>query len=120
MELQNANNLIWKTIPGYENYAISNTGLVKNIKFRKMKKLIEIPMKHFIKKRVTVYNNGKRKFYYINKLLKELFTLEELNVAKKLDYPTNVTNTLSINEEELNNLLDKHRLETQNSGIEVS
>jgi hypothetical protein len=42
-----------------------------------MKKLIEIPMKHFIKKRVTVYKNGKRKFYYINKLLKELFTPEE-------------------------------------------
>jgi hypothetical protein len=37
-------------------------------------------MKHFIKKRVTVYKNGKRKFYYINKLLKELFTQEELNV----------------------------------------
>jgi hypothetical protein len=30
MELQN--NLIWKTIPGYENYEISNTGLVKNSK----------------------------------------------------------------------------------------
>jgi hypothetical protein len=54
MELQKENNLIWKTIPRYENYQISNTGVVKNIKFGKMKKLIEIPMKHFIKKRVTV------------------------------------------------------------------
>jgi hypothetical protein len=56
------------------NYEISNTGLVKNIKFGKMKNLIEIPMKHFINKRVRVYKNGKRKFYYIHKLLKELFT----------------------------------------------
>jgi hypothetical protein len=50
-------------------------------------------MKHFIKKRVTVYINGKRKFYYINKLLKELFTPEELNVyevpSMKLEYPKN-------------------------------
>jgi DNA-binding transcriptional regulator LsrR (DeoR family) len=78
------NNLIWKTIPGYENYEISNTGLGKNIKFGKMKKLIEIPMKHFITNRVNVYKNGKRKFYYINKLLKEQFTQEELKVV-----PTN-------------------------------
>jgi hypothetical protein len=60
-----------------------------------MKKLIEIPMKHFIKKRVTVYINGKRKFYYINKLLKELFILEELYleelnvVPPKIKSPTN-------------------------------
>jgi hypothetical protein len=54
---------------------------VKNVKFGKRKKLIEIPMKHFIKKRVTVYKKGKRKFYYINKLLKELFTPKELYVA---------------------------------------
>jgi hypothetical protein len=46
-----------------------------------MKKLIEIPMKYFIKKRVTIFKNGKRKFYYINKLVKELFTQEELNVT---------------------------------------
>jgi hypothetical protein len=43
-------DLIWKTFPGYENYEISNTGLVKNVKFGKMKKLIEIPMKYFIKR----------------------------------------------------------------------
>jgi hypothetical protein len=55
---------------------------VKNVKFVKMKKLIEIPMKHFIKKRVTVYKNGKRRFYYINKLLKELFIQEELKSNK--------------------------------------
>jgi hypothetical protein len=42
------NNLIWKIIPDYENYEISNAGLLKNIKFGKMKKLIEIPMKPFI------------------------------------------------------------------------
>jgi hypothetical protein len=35
MEPQNLNNLIWKIIIGYENYEISNTGLVKNIKFEK-------------------------------------------------------------------------------------
>jgi hypothetical protein len=46
-----------------------------------MKKLIEMPMKHFIKKRVLLYKNGKRKFNYINKLLKELFTPEELNIS---------------------------------------
>jgi hypothetical protein len=67
-------------------------------------------MKHLIKKRVIVYKNGKRKFYYIYKLLKELFTPEELNV----------TNTLTINEQEKNALLDKHRLEIQNSRIELS
>jgi hypothetical protein len=67
MELQKENNLIWKRIPIYEKYEISNSGLVKNLKFGKMKKLIEIPMKHFIKKRVTVYKNEKRKLYYINK-----------------------------------------------------
>jgi hypothetical protein len=110
MEPQNVNDLIWKTIPDYENYEISNTALVKNIKFSKMKKLIEISMKHFIKKRVTVYKNGKRKLYYINKLLTEFFTPEELNV----------TNTLTTNEEEKNALLDKCRLEIQNSRIEVS
>jgi hypothetical protein len=82
------NNLIWKTIPGYENYEISNTGLVKNIKFGKMKKLIEIPMKHFIKKRVTGYKNGKKKFYYINKLVKELFTQAELNTFPSSTVPT--------------------------------
>jgi hypothetical protein len=90
METQNVNNLIWKTIPGYENYEISNTGLVKNIKFGKMKKLIEIPMKSFIKKRVTVYKNGKRKFYYISKLLIELFTPEELNI--KVNENETITN----------------------------
>jgi hypothetical protein len=44
------NVLFWKSILNYENYEISNTGLVKNIKFGKMKNLIEIPMKHFIKR----------------------------------------------------------------------
>jgi hypothetical protein len=86
------NNLIWKTILGYENYEISNIGFVKNVKIGKMKKLIEIPMKRFIKKRVTVYKNRKRKFYYINKLLKELFTPEELNVSS----PANTLTTSTI------------------------
>jgi hypothetical protein len=52
--MESQNNLIWKTIPNDKNYEISNTGLVKNVKFGKMKKLIEIPMKHFIKKRITI------------------------------------------------------------------
>jgi hypothetical protein len=73
---------------------------VKNIKFDKMKKLIEIPMKHLIKKRVTIYKNGKMKFYYINKLLKDLFTSEEL---KTLPFSTKTTNE-----------------ETQNLRIEIS
>jgi hypothetical protein len=31
IKMEPQNNLIWKTIPGYENYEISNTGLVENI-----------------------------------------------------------------------------------------
>jgi hypothetical protein len=95
MEPQIANDLIWKTIPGYENYEISNTGFVKNIKFGKMKKLNEIIMKYFINKRITIFKNGKRKVYYINKLLKELFTQEELNILP--------SSTKTTNEEELKN-----------------
>jgi hypothetical protein len=59
-----------------------------------MKKLIEISMKHFISKRITVYKNGKMKFYYINKLLKELFTPEQL------DYPTNANEVPTKNSEQ--------------------
>jgi hypothetical protein len=66
-----------------------------------MNKLIEIPMKHIIKKRVTVYKNGKRKFYYINKLLIELFTPEELNI--KVNGNGTVTN------EELQTYYNKYR-----------
>jgi hypothetical protein len=29
------NNLIWKAIPGYENYEISNAGLVKMLSLEK-------------------------------------------------------------------------------------
>jgi hypothetical protein len=58
-----------------------------------MKKLIEIPMKHFIKKRVTVFKNGKTKFYYINKLLKELFTPEELHSEELNVVPTKSSST---------------------------
>jgi hypothetical protein len=99
------NSLIWKTIPGYENYEISHSSIVKNVKFCSMKTSIEIPMKHFINKRVTVYKNEKRKFYYINKLLKEVFTPDELSLKETNDY-SDETN--------------EFKIKLQNSRIEVS
>jgi hypothetical protein len=53
------------------------------VKFGKMKKLIEIPMKKSIKKRVTLYKDGKRKDFYMTKLLVELFTPDELREIPK-------------------------------------
>jgi hypothetical protein len=44
------NNLIWKKIPDYENFEISNIDVIKTGNFCKITKLIEIPMKNSIKK----------------------------------------------------------------------
>jgi hypothetical protein len=41
--------LVWNNIPDVENYRISNTSLIKNVKIGKMKKLIENPNKNPLK-----------------------------------------------------------------------
>lgn len=62
----------WKAIAGYEGYAVSNLGRVKSLKYDKEK--ILKPYKHrdgylF----VYLYRNGKRKMFYVHRLVASAF-----------------------------------------------
>lgn len=64
-------NEIWKDIKNYEgHYQISSIGRVRNIISGKLKTLF----KHICGyEKVTLYNNGKGKKYYIHRLVAEAF-----------------------------------------------
>ena len=74
---------IWKDIPNYEGYQVSNLGRVKSLKrFRKGKNGSLVPVKEKILKpqmpnsgyyRVTLCEQSTIKFYYVHRLVYEAF-----------------------------------------------
>lgn len=62
-------NEIWKDIPGYEGkYEVSNLGRVRSLKFNKTKILKQDTNKRGYK-RVNLYKNGKKKNYWVHRLV---------------------------------------------------
>ena len=74
---------LWKDIPNYEGYQVSNLGRVKSLKrFRKGKNGSLVPVKEKILKpqmpnsgyyRVTLCKHSTIKFYYVHRLVYEAF-----------------------------------------------
>lgn len=59
----------YKKIEGYENYMVSNTGHVLNIK--RNKHLVNVVAERYMI--VLLYKNGKRKRFYVHRLVAEAF-----------------------------------------------
>lgn len=72
---------IWKYIPNYPNYQVSNLGNVKSLNFNKEKIL-----KPFINNsgyyRVAISKNGKKKKYYVHQLVAMAFIEYEITTRK--------------------------------------
>lgn len=69
---------IKKTIKGYENYSISSNGVVKNERTNKIK----IPTSNYSGKGylyVDLYNKGKKKRFYIHRLVAQYFISNKEN-----------------------------------------
>ena len=57
-------NIQWKQIPGWNNHEVSNDGKIRNTKTGKIKEGQD---------RITLYEKGKRKNIYVQKVVDECF-----------------------------------------------
>ena len=89
---------VWEDIPGYEGlYQVSNTGKVRSLgnnKSRKTKILKQNTTKNGYK-RVGLWKNGKRKPYYVHRLVAQVF----------LPNPNNLPEVNHIDENKQNNVV---------------
>lgn len=89
-------SIVWKEIIGYENkYLISNYGDVKSVNYNNTK--IEHNLTKSLSKKgyetVALYNNGKRKYFKVHRLVAEAF----------IPNPTNKLQVNHIDENKQNN-----------------
>lgn len=87
-------NRIWKTIPGFENYQVSNYGEVRNSEYHIMAQKAYGPGQYYY---VHLYSNGKQKQCIVHRLVAEAFldnvdNLPEINHKDKNPHNNHVSN----------------------------
>ena len=96
-------NEIWKAIPGYEAYEVSNEGKVRSLKWGKIKELKAFIGRGYLK--VKLRKNGKLKNFYLHQIVAMAF------LNHKPDGHNLVID--HINNNKLDNCLENLRVTTQ-------
>ena len=65
-------NEIWKSIEGYENYEVSNTGMVRSTKYKKPR-MMKLYLENSGYRTIALSQNGIRSTKYIHRLMAEAF-----------------------------------------------
>lgn len=87
----------WKPIDGFEGYAVSNLGRIKSLNYKRTgKEKILKPMKNKGYLQVGLCRNGKRKMFYVHRLVATAF----------LPNPNGFTEINHIDEDKTNNVVD--------------